>query len=241
MDIYAQYRVGDLLAPKTYPGRGIITGLAPDGKTAIHAYFIMGRSANSRNRYFQQTADGLYTRPADASQVEDPSLIIYRALGQYGDQLVVSNGDQTDTLLEGLAQGLPWQEALDQRTFEPDPPNFTPRISSLSQMDPDHFSYSLSILKSLDPEGHGKSFQTFTYPGQAGLGHFISTYEDDGNPLPSFQGEPRRLALDGDLDSFSQELWEALNPDNRISLYLRFTDLTSGRVEDRIINKYQAV
>ena len=225
-----------LLRGNPYPGRGIVLGMTPDGKSSVAVYFIMGRSANSRNRVFAEEPDGIRTQAADPARMEDPSLIIYHPVRQMGRGLIVTNGDQTDTILEFLKQGLPMEQALRTREFEPDGPNWTPRISGL--LSPDG-SYKLSILKSADAAGSGCLRQTFEYPGQAGLGHFLHTYVTNGNPIPTFHGEPELVSIDGDIDTFTTALWENLNEDNKISLFVRFTDLATGTFTQRIINKYQ--
>lgn len=207
-----------LLQGNPYPGRGIAVATAPTGET-IFAYFIMGRSANSRNRVFRQDGKDLYTEPYDPSKVEDPSLIIYRAIARNTIQgrpvTIVTNGDQTDTIQDALDQGLTFQEALMQRTFEPDGPNFTPRISLLVDE-----RYTFSILKTLNSDGAQSTRQFFVYDKEPGVGRFISTYETDGAPLPSFQGEPLRFSYDGDAARFATDLWAALDPDNAIALYV---------------------
>ena len=236
MDIYKINTVEELLKDNTYPGRGIIVGLTPDGTRAVSAYFIMGRSANSRNRVFVKKGDELFTEPYDASKVEDPSLIIYAAVRSYENKLVVTNGDQTDTVYKGYEQGLTFHHALTRREFEPDGPNFTPRISAeLTLGEP--LSYSLSILKSADARGSACARFGFDYPALPGLGHFIHTYVCDGNPIPTFQGEPERVAMNDDIDAFAKDIWQWLNADNKISLYVRYTDLKTGAYTDRVINK----
>lgn len=235
-DTYATLDLCQLLASNPYPGRGIVLGKTADGKTSVAAYFIMGRSANSRNRVFVEESDGIRTQAYDPSKVEDPSLIIYHPVRQLGRGLIVTNGDQTDTIRDFLERGLPMEQALRTREFEPDGPNWTPRISGL--LSPDG-SYKLSILKSADADGSGCLRQTFEYPGQAGLGHFLHTYVTDGNPIPAFQGEPERVAISGDIDTFTDAVWNSLNADNKISLFVRFTDLATGTFTQRIINKYQ--
>lgn len=237
MDIYRIQSIGSLIAGNPYVGRGIVTGKTEDGRCACSAYFIMGRSANSRNRIFVKRDGALFTEAFDESKVEDPSLIIYAAVREEGNHLVVTNGDQTDTVCEGLRSGLSFAEALGSRCFEPDAPNFTPRISSMLTFADGDFSYEMSILKSIDPEGSACARYTFSYPSAAGLGHFLHTYVTDGNPIPTFQGEPERVAIPSDIDSFCKELWENLDEDNRISLYVRYTDLENGNVRERIINK----
>ena len=235
-DFYTPLDLCQLLATNPYPGRGIVLGKTPDAKTSVAAYFIMGRSANSRNRVFVEESNGIRTQAYDPSKVEDPSLIIYHPVRQLGRGLIVTNGDQTDTIRDFLERGLPMEQALRTREFEPDGPNWTPRISGL--LSPDG-SYKLSILKSADAAGSGCLRQTFEYPGQAGLGHFLHTYVTDGNPIPTFHGEPELVAIDGDIDTFTAALWENLNEDNKISLFVRFTDLATGTFTQRIINKYQ--
>ena len=235
-DTYATLDLCQLLASNPYPGRGIVLGKTADGQTSVAAYFIMGRSANSRNRVFVEESDGIRTQAYDPSKVEDPSLIIYHPVRQLGRGLIVTNGDQTDTIRDFLERGLPMEQALRTREFEPDGPNWTPRISGL--LSPDG-SYKLSILKSADADGSACLRQTFEYPGQAGLGHFLHTYVTDGNPIPTFQGEPERVAISGNIDTFTDAVWNALNADNKISLFVRFTDLATGAFTQRIINKYQ--
>ena len=224
------------LAGNSYPGRGIVIGQSADGKQAVVAYFIMGRSVNSRNRVFAEEPDGIRTEAADPAKMEDPSLIIYHPVRQMGRGLIVTNGDQTDTILEFLKQGLPMEQALRTRAFEPDGPNWTPRISGL--LSPDG-SYKLSILKAADEAGTGCLRQTFEYPGQPGLGHFLHTYAGDGSPLPSFAGEPEQVVLEGDIDTLTAAVWDALDDDNKISLFVRFTDLETHTFQQRIVNKYQ--
>lgn len=237
MNVYLTPSISERLSGNAYPGRGIVLGLSADGSRAVTAYFIMGRSANSRNRVFTLRDGALYTEPFDASKVEDPSLIIYAALRKLGNRLIVTNGDQTDTVYEGLAAGKSFPEALEARCFEPDAPNLTPRISGLYTLEAEKPRYELSILKSIDPEGSDCARYTFSYPAKPGLGHFIHTYVRDGKPLPSFQGEPERVALGNDIEAFTAQLWNSLNEENRISLYARFTRLADGSYEDRLINR----
>ncbi len=237
MDIYKINDIAELIEGNSYVGRGIIAGKTPDGKKACTAYFIMGRSANSRNRVFTKKDGEIFTEPFDASKVEDPSLIIYAAVRQYKNNLIVTNGDQTDTIYEGLKAQKSFSEALEARCFEPDAPNLTPRISAMLTFDKADFGYRMSILKSIDPEGSDCARYEFSYPSKAGLGHFIHTYVCDGNPIPTFQGEPERVAMLDDIDAFTEKLWNALDADNKISLYVRYIDLASGAEEDRIINK----
>ncbi|MBR6808887.1 MAG: IMP cyclohydrolase [Clostridia bacterium] len=237
MDIYKQENIGTLIEGNSYVGRGIVIGKTADGKKAVSAYFIMGRSANSRNRVFVKRDGVLYTEPYDASKVEDPSLIIYAALRNYENKLIVTNGDQTDTIWEGLKKGESFSQALTTREFEPDSPNFTPRISGMITFGDQDFTYEMSILKSADREGTACNRYTFSYPALKGLGHFIHTYVCDGNPIPTFQGEPERVNIGNDIDAFTTELWNALDKDNKISLYVRYTDLETGAEEERMINK----
>ena len=237
MNIYEIHDIGALIADNPYVGRGIVIGKTADGKKAATAYFIMGRSKNSRNRVFVKRDGALFTEPHDASLVEDPSLIIYAALRRYENKLIVTNGDQTDTIYEGLMAGKCFRGALKSRAFEPDAPNFTPRISGMLTFEEGDFTYQMSILKSIDAEGSECARYTFDYPAKAGLGHFIHTYVTDGNPIPTFQGEPERVAIPDDIDAFTATLWNALNEDNKISLYVVYTDLATGEAEERLINK----
>ena len=224
------------LASNPYPGRGIVLGMSADGKTSVAAYFIMGRSVNSRNRVFLEEPDGIRTEAFDPSKLADPSLIIYHPVRELGRSLIVTNGDQTDTIRDFLEQGLSMEQALRTREFEPDGPNWTPRISGLVCADG---SYKLSILKSADSAGSACTRQFFEYPALPGLGHFLHTYVTDGNPIPTFQGEPERVAIAGDIDAFTAQLWENLNEDNKISLFVRFTDLETREYQQRIVNKQQ--
>ena len=237
MNIYEVKSMGERIAGNPYVGRGIVIGKTEDGKRAVVAYFIMGRSENSRNRVFTKKDGVLYTEPFDCSKVEDPSLIIYAALREYENKLIVTNGDQTDTVYEGLLAGKDFRSSLASRAFEPDAPNLTPRISGMATLANGNFTYEMSILKSADAEGSACNRYTFSYPSIAGLGHFIHTYVCDGNPIPTFQGEPERVAIPDSIDELTDTLWDALDADNKISLYVRYTDLASGEVESRLINK----
>ena len=239
MNIYETQSMHQRLDGNTYPGRGIVIGKSADGKSAVTAYFIMGRSANSRNRIFTEKDGAVYTEPFDASKVEDPSLIIYAALRQYENNLIVTNGNQTDTVYEGLAAGKSFDDALATREFEPDGPNWTPRISGMLTFDGGDFTYKMSILKSGDAEGSFCNRFGFHYVPKAGLGHFIHTYVCDGNPIPTFQGEPERVSIPNDIDAFSNEIWNALDENNKISLYVRYIDLKTGKETCRMINKNQ--
>lgn len=237
MNVYEVHEIGDLIRENPYVGRGIIVGKTADGKNAVSAYFIMGRSANSRNRIFAKRDGAVYTEPFDASKVEDPSLIIYAAVRESGNRLVVTNGDQTDTIVEGLSAGKTFEQALESRAFEPDFPNWTPRISAMLTFEGGNFSYRMSILKSVDAEGSECARYVFAYPSKAGLGHFLHTYVTDGNPIPTFQGEPERVEIPNDMEAFTERLWNALNEQNKISLYVRYTDLATGKSRETIINK----
>ncbi len=239
MDIYKINNIYELIHENPYVGRGIVIGKTPDGKKAASAYFIMGRSSNSRNRVFTMQRDVLYTEPYDINKVEDPSLIIYAAVRHFGNKLILTNGDQTDTIVEGLKKDIPFSEALSKREFEPDAPNFTPRISGMLTFDrKGDFSYEMNILKSIDEKGTACCRQNFFYPSIPGLGHFIHTYVCDGSPIPTFTGEPERVEIDNNIDDFASCLWRGLNEDNKISLYVSYTDLTTLEQERRIINKY---
>lgn len=227
----------DRIDGNPYVGRGIVIGKSSDGKKAATAYFIMGRSANSRNRVFTVKNGEVFTEPFDASKVEDPSLIIYAAIRKFENKLIVTNGDQTDTVYDGIVTGKSFDESLESREFEPDAPNFTPRISGMLTFGENDFKYEMSILKSLDENGSDCARYTFSYPSKAGLGHFIHTYVTDGNPIPTFQGEPERVAIPDSIDEFADEIWNYLDENNKISLYVRYTDLTDGSYEEKLINK----
>ena len=233
------YEIGDLkekLSTNVYPGRGIVLGVTPDGTKSVAAYFIMGRSVNSRNRVFVQEADGIRTEAHDPSLMKDPHLIIYHPVREAGCGLIVTNGDQTDTVWEYLAKGESWEAALRTRMFEDDGPNWTPRISGLLSRDG---SYKMSILKAADAEGSACARFFWEYPATPGLGHFLHTYVCDGNPvIPTFQGDPERVAMDNDIDAFTAMLWENLNADNKISLFVRYTDCETGAYTQRIVNKH---
>ena len=211
--------------------------MSEDGRSAVTAYFIMGRSANSRNRVFAEHDGAVFTEPFDASKVEDPSLIIYAAVRKIGKKLIVTNGDQTDTIIEGIRLGSDFLGALRTREFEPDAPNLTPRISAELDFS-QGYSYKMSILKSEDAAGSACARYTFEYSPIAGLGHFIHTYVGDGNPLPTFQGEPERAKIPNNAEEFANDIWESLNEDNKISLFVRYTDIETGSVSQKIINKY---
>ena len=239
MNVYEIKSIEQRLEGNTYPGRGIVIGKSADCKSAVAAYFIMGRSANSRNRVFAEKNGAVYTEPFEASKVEDPSLIIYAAIREYQNHLIVTNGNQTDTIYEGLAAGKDFDAALESREFEPDGPNWTPRISGMMTFADDDFSYKMSILKSGDAEGTLCNRFGFHYAPKAGLGHFLHTYVCDGDPIPTFQGEPERVSIPNDIDAFASEIWNALDENNKISLYVRYIDLKSGVQTSRLINKNQ--
>lgn len=237
MNIYKINDIGQLINGNPYVGRGIVIGKTADAKKACAAYFIMGRSANSRNRIFTEKNGEIFTEPFDVSKVEDPSLIIYAAVRSIDNKLIVTNGNQTDTIYDSIKSGKCFVHALKSREFEPDAPNFTPRISGMLTFKNNDFTYEMSILKSIDEEGSDCARYTFSYPAKAGLGHFIHTYVTDGNPIPTFQGEPERVAIPSEIDEMASLLWENLDADNKISLYVRYTDLTTGEIEERLINK----
>lgn len=237
MNVYEVKSMPERLTGNTYPGRGIVVGKTADGKHAAFAYFIMGRSANSRNRIFTEKDGAVFTEPFDASRVEDPSLIIYAAIRKYENKLIVTNGDQTDTVYQGLKDGISFTNALAQRCFEPDPPNFTPRISAMATFHDGDFDYQMSILKSGDEVGSFCNRFGYSYGAAAGVGHFIHTYVCDGNPIPTFQGEPERVSIPNDIDAWTNDIWNALDENNKISLYVRFVDLETGREENRMINR----
>ena len=237
MNVYKTDKLADLLANNTYAGRGIVVGKTEDGKKAAVAYFIMGRSENSRNRIFVEEGEDVTIYPFDESKVEDPSLIIYSPIRTIDNNLIVTNGDQTDTIYDFVAEGATFEDALETREFEPDAPNFTPRISSMLTLDDGDFTYKMSILKSADAQGSACNRFTFNYCALAGVGHFIHTYVCDGNPIPTFVGEPERVDIPNDIDVFTNDIWTNLNADNKISLYVRFIDLATGETDNRMINK----
>lgn len=227
------------LAENSYPGRGIVIGQSEDGRFAAIAYFIMGRSVNSRNRVFVEDGEGLRTRAFDPSKLSDPSLVIYAPVRVLGNATVVTNGDQTDTVYDFMKEGKTFEEALCTRTFEPDAPNYTPRISGVVERTDGAFTYKLSILKSGDGDPDAPERFFFAYTPKAGKGHFLHTYRCDGNPIPSFDGEPTPVKIEGDLDAFTRLVWENLNEDNKVSLFTRFINLETGEWESRIVNKNQ--
>ena len=226
------------LKSNAYPGRGIVLGKTPDGKKAVAAYFIMGRSSNSRNRVFVEDGEGIRTQAFDPSKMEDPSLIIYAPVRVLGNKTIVTNGDQTDTIYEGMDKQMTFEQSLRSREFEPDGPNYTPRISGIMHIENGHYNYAMSILKSNN--GDPKSCCRFTYAYENpvdGEGRFIHTYMHDGDPLPSFEGEPKVVGISGDIDAFTKEVWESLNEDNKVSLFVRFIDIETGKYETKIVNK----
>ena len=228
------------LQENSYPGRGIVLGRSEDGTKAVAAYFIMGRSENSRNRIFVEEGEGIRTQAFDPSKLTDPSLIIYAPVRVLGHKTIVTNGDQTDTVYEGMEKGLTFEQSLRSREFEPDAPNYTPRISGVMEIENGTYSYSLSILKSNNGDPACCNRYTFSYENcAAGEGHFIHTYMHDGNPLPSFEGEPKLAAIPNDMEKFTNMLWNNLNPENKVSLFVRYIDIATGKYETVIKNKNQ--
>ena len=226
------------LRGNAYPGRGIVIGRTPDGKKAVTAYFIMGRSENSRNRVFVGDGAGIRTQAFDPSKLTDPSLIIYAPVRVLGNKTIVTNGDQTDTIYEGMDKQLTFEQSLRSREFEPDGPNYTPRISGIMHIEKGRYNFAMSILKSDDGDPQSCNRYTYAYENpKAGQGRFIHTYMHDGNPLPSFEGEPKVVAISGEIDEFAKVVWENLNPDNKVSLFVRYIDIETGIYESRIINK----
>ena len=226
------------LRNNSYPGRGIIIGRTTDGKKAVAAYFIMGRSVNSRNRIFVEEGEGIRTQAYDESKLTDPSLIIYAPVRVLGNKTIVTNGDQTDTIYEGMDKQLTFEQTLRTREFEPDAPNYTPRISGILHIENGKYNYAMSILKSNNGDPKSCNRYTFAYENPAaGEGHFIHTYKCDGDPLPSFEGEPKLVAVSDDIDTFTQLLWNSLNEENKVSLFVRYIEIETGKYETRIINK----
>lgn len=226
------------LSSNAYPGRGIVIGKTKDGKKAVTAYFIMGRSSNSRNRVFVTEGEGIRTEAFDPSKLEDPSLIIYAPVRVLGNKTIVTNGDQTDTIYEGMDKQLTFEQSLRSREFEPDGPNYTPRISGVMHIENGTYNYAMSILKSNNGNPEACNRYTFAYENPvAGEGHFIHTYMHDGNPLPSFEGEPKLVEIDGDIEQFTEMVWNNLNQDNKVSLFVRFIDIETGEYETKIVNK----
>lgn len=231
--------IGEELKGNAYPGRGIVIGKTPDGKKAVAAYFIMGRSENSRNRVFVEDGEGIRTQAFDPAKLTDPSLVIYAPVRVLGNKTIVTNGDQTDTIYEGMDKQMTFEQSLRFREFEPDAPNYTPRISGVMHIENGKYNYAMSILKSGDGSPEGCFRYTFAYENPAaGEGRFIHTYMHDGNPLPSFEGEPKRVSIFGDIDEFTGMVWENLNSDNKVSLFVRFIDIKTGKYGTRIVNKH---
>lgn len=226
------------LKANAYPGRGIVIGKSPDGSKAVCAYFIMGRSTNSRNRIFVEDGAGIRTQAFDPSKLEDPSLIIYAPVRVLGNKTIVTNGDQTDTIYEGMDKQLTFEQSLRCREFEPDGPNYTPRISGIMHMENGGYNYAMSILKSNNGNPDACNRYTFAYENPVpGEGHFIHTYMHDGDPLPSFEGEPKLVEMFDDIESFTDMLWNSLNEDNKVSLFVRYIDIQTGKTDTKIVNK----
>lgn len=226
------------LSTNAYPGRGIVIGKSKDGKYAVTAYFIMGRSQNSRNRVFIDVDEGIRTQAFDPSKLEDPSLIIYAPVRVLDNKTIVTNGDQTDTVFDGMKDGLTFEQSLRSREFEPDGPNYTPRISGVMEVENGNYAYSMSILKSNNGNPDACNRYTYSYENPvAGEGHFIHTYMHDGNPLPSFEGEPKLVEIDKSIDEFTDSVWNNLNQENKVSLFVRYIDIATGKYETRIVNK----
>ena len=226
------------LMGNSYPGRGIVIGKTPDGTKAVTAYFIMGRSENSRNRVFVEVGEGIRTQAFDPSKMEDPSLIIYAPVRVLGNKTIVTNGDQTDTIYENMDRQQTFEQSLRTREFEPDGPNYTPRISGILHVRNGEYNYALSILKSSHGDPSSCLRYTFAYNNPiAGEGHFIHTYKCDGNPLPSFEGEPKLIKVEDDIDRFTNLIWDSLNEDNKVSLFVRYIDIATGKYQSRIVNK----
>lgn len=228
------------LTGNAYPGRGIVIGKSPDGKYAVTAYFIMGRSSNSRNRIFVEDGEGIRTQAFDPAKLTDPSLVIYAPVRVLGNKTIVTNGDQTDTIYEGMDRQMTFEQSLRSREFEPDGPNYTPRISGIMHIENGAYNYAMSILKSNNGNPDGCRRYTFAYENPAaGEGHFIHTYKCDGEPLPSFEGEPKLVEIPDDVDAFTDMLWNSLNEDNKVSLFVRYIDIATGTYRTRIVNKNQ--
>ena len=226
------------LTANSYPGRGIIIGKSPDGAYAVTAYFIMGRSVNSRNRIFVEDGEGIRTKAFDPAKLSDPSLVIYAPVRVLGNKTIVTNGDQTDTIYECMDKQQTFEQALRSRTFEPDEPNYTPRISGILHIENGSYNYAMSILKSNNGSPDSCQRYTFAYENPAaGEGHFIHTYQGDGNPLPSFEGEPVRIGISGSIDAFTESVWNSLNEENKVSLFVRYIEIATGRYETRIVYK----
>ena len=228
------------LKSNSYPGRGIIIGRSSDGTKAVTAYFIMGRSENSRNRVFVTEGEGIRTQAFDPSKLTDPSLIIYAPVRVLGNKTIVTNGDQTDTIYEGMDKQMTFEQSLRSREFEPDGPNYTPRISGIMHLENGTYNYAMSILKSNNGNPDACNRYTFAYENPvAGEGHFIHTYMHDGNPLPSFEGEPKLISVPNRIEEFTDLLWNSLNEENKVSLFVRYIDIATGDIETKIVNKNQ--
>ena len=252
MGIYDIRSFAETVKGNSYVGRGIVAGLSADGKKAVTAYFIMGRSTNSRNRVFDETDDGIIIHAFDPAKLEDPSLVIYSPVRCIKDNMIVTNGDQTDTVYDYMRsfyyapnsdpamENFLFEAALNSRCFEPDAPNFTPRISAVLSFGRKGYTYKMNICKSADADGTACNRYTYNYAPLAGLGHFIHTYNHDGNPIPTFTGEPERVAIPDGIDEFTEEIWNSLDADNKVSLYVCYRDIESGEKETRIINKNRA-
>ncbi len=228
------------LRENSYPGRGIIIGKSADGTKAVTAYFIMGRSVNSRNRIFVEEGEGIRTQAYDPVLLTDPSLVIYAPVRVLGNKTIVTNGDQTDTIYEGMDSQMTFEQSLRSREFEPDGPNYTPRISGIMHIENGSYNYAMSILKSNNGSPNSCNRYTFAYENPAaGEGHFIHTYRCDGNPLPSFEGEPKLIGIMDDMEAFTDMLWSSLNEENKVSLFVRYIDIATGTYETKIVNKNQ--
>ncbi len=237
MNIYETKTMGEQIKNNTYVGRGIVIGRTKDSQKAVIAYFIMGRSENSRNRIFVENGKEVTIYPFDESKVQDPTLIIYSPIRVLEENTIVTNGNQTDTIYDFIKQGKTFEQALETRKFEPDAPNFTPRISGIVNIQNGEFTYKMNILKSADAVGSACNRYNFSYKSLPGVGHFIHTYMCDGNPIPTFLGEPERVEIPNNIDEFTNDIWNNLNEENKISLYVRFIDLGTGSIENRLINK----
>ncbi len=236
IDIYEE------LKTNSYPGRGIVIGKSADGRSAVAAYFIMGRSVNSRNRVFTETEDGIKTEAADPSKLSDPHLIIYSPVRKLGNKTIVTNGDQTDTVYDLMSDGKTFEQSLRTREYEDDAPNYTPRISGIMEIADGAYNYAISILKSADGDPDCCERFTYTYDKPLdGTGHFIHTYMGDGNPLPSFEGEPEKVEIPNGIEEFTDGLWNALNEDNKVSLFVRYIDIATGEEQTKVVNKFEKI
>ncbi len=233
-------KFSELLSKNSYPGRGIMLGRSADNRCVVITYFIMGRSENSRNRIFVEDGEGIRTQAFDESKMTDPSLIIYAPVRVLGNKTIVTNGDQTDTVYDGMDKQQTFEQSLRCRSFEPDEPNYTPRISGVVHLENSSFNFALSILKSAEGDADSCSRYTFAYENpKAGQGRYIHTYMGDGNPLPSFEGEPELVEISDDIDKFAEDIWENLDKYNKVSLFVRYIDIKSGKYETRIINRHR--